>query len=94
MSLLAVTTLEKLQQVPARFWVNVVLALVGGAVAVLLFRHAAKMNRLVLSLILFLLISVVGFQWVYERNEPRFLSPYIDKIAPFFPKKLDYRGDD
>jgi hypothetical protein len=34
---------------------------------------------------------VVGFQWVYERNEPKFMSSTIDKIAPYFPKKIQYR---
>ena len=91
---LAVTTLEKLKTVPARFWVNVVLALAVGVVAVLLVRYAARMNKLILSLIIFLLLSVVGFQWIYERNEPRFMTPGIEKIAPFFPSKPHYRGND
>lgn len=91
---LAVTTLEKLKTVPARFWVNVVLALAAGVVAVLLVRYAARMNKLILSLIIFLLLSVVGFQWIYERNEPRFMTPVIEKIAPFFPSKPHYRGND
>ena len=40
-------------------------------------RHAAQMNKLVLGLIVFLWLSVVSFQLVYERNEPRFLTPYV-----------------
>ena len=91
---LAVTTMEKLQQVPTRFWVNAGLTLAIGMVAILLVRHAARLNRLVLALIIFLLVTVVGFQWVFERNEPEFMTPYINRIAPYFPAKIDYRGDD
>lgn len=31
--------------------------------------------------------TTVGFQWIWERNEPRFLTPYVNLIAPFFPSK-------
>jgi hypothetical protein len=94
MLVLAATTWEKLQNVPVRFWVNLLLALATGVVAVLLARYAAKMNRLLLTLIVFLLITVVGFQWIYERNEPKFMTSTIDKIAPYFPSKVRYRGND
>lgn len=89
---LAVTTLEKLQNVPPRFWVNVLLAAAAVVVGYILLRHAAQMNKLLLSLIVFLLVTVVCFQWVFERNEPRFLTPYIDIIAPWFPSRGVYRG--
>lgn len=91
---LAVTTLEKLQSVPRRFWVNASLVILGGLLAILLVRHAVRMNKLVLSLIIFLFVTVVCFQWIYERNEPRLLTPYVNKVAPFFPSKLEYRGHD
>lgn len=88
---LAVTTLEKLKEIPTRFWINAGLALLTLAVLILLVRFAARMNRFVLAVIVFLVVTVVGFQWVYERNEPKFMSSTIDKIAPFFPKKIQYR---
>ena len=87
MLLLATTTLEKLQAVPTRFWINAGIFIIGGWLAIMLFRHAAKMNRLVLIMIIGLVLTTVGFQWIYERNEPRFLTPYVNLIAPFFPSK-------
>ena len=87
MLLLATTTLEKLQAVPSRFWINSAIFIIGGWIAIMLFRHAAKMNRLVLVMIIGLVCTTVGFQWIYERNEPQFLTPYINLIAPFFPSK-------
>ncbi len=92
MLFLAASALEKAAQLPKSFWVNLVMAVAGLIVGILLFQHAAQMNRLTLSLIIFLLVTVVGFQWVYERNEPRFLSGAIDQIAPYFPSKINYTG--
>lgn len=87
---LAMTTLEKLQAVPARFWVNVLLGISTFFVLLIVFRHAARMNKLLLGLLIGLLLTGVAFQWIFERNEPRFLTPYVDKIAPWFPGKIDY----
>jgi hypothetical protein len=35
-------------------------------------------------------VSSLGFNWVYERNEPKFMTPFVEKIAPFFPSKTSY----
>jgi hypothetical protein len=91
MLLLAATTLEKLHAIPPRFWWNVALGVGIFIALVLLARYAARMNKLVVALIVFLLVTVVGVQWVYERNEPKFMSKSIDKIAPYFPKKPQYK---
>lgn len=87
MLLLATTTLEKLQTVPKVFWVNAAIFILGGILAIVLLRHAARMNKMVLSMIIVVALTTVGFQWIWERNEPRFMTPVIDTIAPFFPSK-------
>ena len=92
MLFLAASALEKAAQLPKSFWVNVVMAIAGLIIGVMLFQHAARMSKLSLSLIIFLLITVVGFQWIFERNEPRFLTPTINQIAPYFPSKINYTG--
>jgi hypothetical protein len=87
---LATTTLERLQTVPPRFWVNAALVVGGVLGVILLVRYAARMNKFILALIVFLMVTVVGFQWVFERNEPKFMTSTIDKIAPYFPSKIQY----
>lgn len=87
MLLLATTTLEKLQAVPTRFWINAAIFIIGGWIAIMLMRHAARMNKMVLTMIIVVVMTTVGFQWIWERNEPRFLTPYVNLIAPFFPSK-------
>ena len=90
MLMLAMTTLEKLQAVPDRFWINAGLVVIGGALTFILVRHAAQMNKYVLSLLVFLFVSTVGFQWIYERNEPRVLTPVVEILAQFLPTKGHY----
>lgn len=90
MLLFATTTLEKLQAVPQRFWINAAIFIIGGWGAIMLIRHAARMNRMVLTMIILVSFTTVGFQWIWERNEPRFLTPYINVIAPIFPSKTSF----
>jgi hypothetical protein len=54
--------------------------------------HAARMSKLSLSLIIFLLITMAGFQWIFERNEPRFLTPTITAVAPHLPSTINDTG--
>ncbi|HSI09934.1 MAG TPA: hypothetical protein VK985_15205 [Rariglobus sp.] len=87
MSLLlaATTTLEKLQAVPFKVWVNVGMAIFIFVAVIILIRKAADMNKVVLSAIIFIILTSVGFNWIYARNEPKFMTPFIDPIAKFFP---------
>jgi hypothetical protein len=90
MLLLAVSTLDKIHAVPGRFWINCALVIGGFIAAFIIIRKLAGMNKIVLGVVGFVILTVFGFQWVYERNEPKFLSPFIDRIAPFFPSKGSY----
>lgn len=85
MLLLAATALEKMQDVPAKIWLNLAIGILIFFAAVIVIRKAAEMNKVVLSALIFVVVSVVGFNWVYSRNEPKFLTPVIDPIAEFFP---------
>ncbi len=88
--ILTVTTLEKLKQIPNDFWLKLGLVVVAIIAVVVFLRKVAKMNKIVLTVIVAVTFSVVGFNWVYERNEPAFLTPVVDRIAPFLPAKDSY----
>jgi len=49
------------------------------------FRRVMKMNKIIAAVIVFVVGTVVFFSWVYNRNEPAFLTPLVSRIAPFFP---------
>jgi len=86
----AVSAMQKLHRVPRENLINLGLGLLVLVVVIVLVKVAARVNKFVLFAILFVLVLVVGFTWVYERNEPKFLKPFIDSIAPFFPQRPHY----
>jgi len=84
--LLALTALEKIQQVPASTWWMIGGGLVGIVVAVVILRAiAAGANKFLLGIILLLAVFLVFVEWVYNRTEPAFLTPLVNRIAPFLP---------
>ncbi len=76
---------EKFQGVPRENWRNLGLAIIIIVVVIFLIRKAAKMNRIILVIISTMILIILTMTWVYERNEPSFLTPAIDAIRPFFP---------
>ena len=78
---------EKLRQIPTEFWVKMGIAVAVLVVAVILLRKIAKMNKVVLGVVVFLVVTVVGFNWIYERNEPDWATPAVQWLAGFFPTK-------
>ena len=89
MLLFAATTLEKLHEVPRQVWLNIGLGVLIFIVGFFILRAIAQMNKIILCIIVAVVLTLVGFNWVYSRNEPKFLTPVIDKIAPFFPSGAD-----
>ena len=90
MLLFALTTIEKLKQVPRSFWITTAIVILGLVAVVIVIRKIMQMNKIVIGIILAVVFVLVGFNWIYERNEPKFLTPIVDAIAPFFPAKGSY----
>ncbi len=92
MILLAVTAIEKLQTLKPDVWLKIGIVVVGFIVAILLFRRVMKMNKIIAGVVVFVAVTVIFFSWVYNRNEPKFLTPIVEKIAPFFPSAGAYNA--
>ena len=90
MLLFAVTTIEKLKEVPKSFWINAAIVILGLIAVVIILRKIKEMNKIVLGLILAFIFVLIGFNWIYNRNEPKFLTPFVDMVAPFLPTKGSY----
>lgn len=87
-----VTAMDKLKAVPPAFWLKLAIGIAIFVAAIILLRKVAAMNKVVLAVIIFVVVVVVGFSWIYDRNEPAILTPFVNKIAPFFPSKGSYSG--
>lgn len=88
----AVSVLEKIRHLPRKNLINLGLGILVLLVVILLIKQAQKMNKYVLLAIVAVTIAVLGFNWVYQRNEPKFLTPVIDIVAPFFPSAPDKKN--
>ena len=78
---------ERLRQIPTEFWVKMGIAVAVLVVVIIVLRKVAKMNKVLLAVIVFIAVTVVGFNWIYERNEPDWASPAVNWLAGFFPTK-------
>ena len=92
MSLFAATTAnpsvtERVSQIPMEFWLRIgrgLLIIVG---VVIILRKVAKVNKVLLGVIVIVGLSMVGFNWIYQRNEPAWATPAVQWLAGFFPTK-------
>jgi hypothetical protein len=87
---LALSAFEKAAKVPSSFWLEVFLVIIGFVIAVLILRKLLEINKFVFIVVGLMGTVILAFQWIYERNEPSFLTPVVDLVAPFFPSKGAY----
>jgi apolipoprotein N-acyltransferase len=94
MNLLAAATvpsttpvLEKLRAIPPQFWLLLGVVVVVLMILVLLVRSLGKMNKAVLTVVAVVVATMVGFNWIYERDEPAWATPFVGILANFFPSK-------
>jgi len=88
----AASALDSIKHIPPSTWVKIGIGLAAVVAAVIVLRKVASMNKIILGVVVVVVCSVVFFSWVYNRNEPKFLTPIIDRIAPFFPSAGAYNA--
>jgi glucan phosphoethanolaminetransferase (alkaline phosphatase superfamily) len=86
----ATSAVDSMKQIPPATWFKLGIGLAAFVVAIIILRKIARMNKIVLGVIVFVVVSVVFFSWVYNRNEPKWLTPVVERIAPFFPSAGSY----
>lgn len=90
MLFLAASALDSLKNVPPGTWLKIGIALASIIAVVVVLRKVVHMNKILLGVLVFVVCTVVFFSWVYNRNEPAFLTPIVERIAPFFPSAGAY----
>jgi hypothetical protein len=86
----ATTAADKLQAIPADFWVKLALAVVGFVIALIFIRKIIQVNKLVLAAVTLFAVTMIGFNWIFERNEPKWATPAVGWLSGFFPSKGSY----
>lgn len=88
MLLFAVTALEAMKELPKETWFKIGIVVAAIVVVVVVVPKVFKMNKIILGVIVFMVSSIVFFSWVSQRNEPKFLTPLLDRLAPFFSSEV------
>ncbi len=86
MLLFAASALETARSVPAATWLKLGIVIASLVALVFILRKIAGMNKILVGVAVLVVVSVIFFSWVYKRNEPAWMTPVIEKVAPFFPK--------
>ncbi len=90
--LAAATTADKLSAVPADFWLKLALGVLALVVATIILRKILGMNKVVLTVLALFFATMGGFNWIYERSEPAWATPFVSVVAGFFPTKAKLVG--
>ncbi len=90
MFLLATSALDSVQKIPPATWLKLGIGIAALVAAVFILQKIAKMNKILLGVGVFVVGTIFFFSWVYNRNEPRWMTPIVEKIAPFFPSADAY----
>jgi hypothetical protein len=91
MLFLAATTIDKLKAVPPKDWGIFLGCVAGFFVAVFVLKKLLRVNKVFLFLGVFVVCGFTFVSWVYNRNEPAFLTPFVDQLAQFLPTKGAYQ---
>ncbi|MEY4938284.1 MAG: hypothetical protein RIQ93_19 [Verrucomicrobiota bacterium] len=83
----APSVMDRLSQIPDHFWLRLSLLVLAIIAVVLVWRKLAGANKVILAVIGGLALSLVGFNWIYERNEPSWASPTVSWLAGFLTSK-------
>jgi len=82
-----------LHNLPPDFWFKTGVFLVFVLVLVLAYRIYHKSNKIFFSIVMAVVFAVIFFNWVYNRTEPAWMTPVIEKMAKIFPTKDYYRKE-
>ena len=79
--------LERLKAVPTEFWMRLGIGVAAFLAVIFIIRKLASMNKVVLAAVTFIVLTFVGFNWIYERGEPAWATPVVNFLAGFLPSK-------
>ncbi len=81
-----------MKTLPPDVWLKIGIGVAAVVIAMFVFRRIMKLNKVIAGVVIFVVVTVVFFSWVYNRNEPRFMTPIVERIAPFFPSAGAYNS--
>ena len=84
---------ENLQRIPAQAWINAGLCVVAAVVVLRTWRALKRFNDYAPWIGAALIATTIMAYWTYERTEPRFLTPVVERLTDFLPTKAKHEAD-
>ena len=78
---------DQLKSIPKETWINIGICVIAVVAITKAWKAMKSINEFVPYIVGVLAAGLIFFYWVYERTEPRFLTPIVDQLAPYFPSK-------
>jgi hypothetical protein len=78
---------KSLQPLYDQPWFPYALGCIGILFAYSVLKTLRSLPKLVMYPIIGATCAIVCMNWAYNRNEPEFITPVVDAIAPFLPSK-------
>jgi energy-coupling factor transporter transmembrane protein EcfT len=78
---------DKLRRVPTETWIQLLITVFAIFVVIRVWKGLRQINEFVPYLVAGLTCAVLFLLMVYNRNEPRFLTPLVERMTHFFPTK-------
>ena len=75
------------QSIPPHFWTKTGVFLLLIVLIVVAMKTFKQSNKIWLMIVFAVTFGVFFFSWIYNRNEPKFLTPVIEPLSQFFPTK-------
>ncbi len=69
-------------------FVTILCAFVALMMTISFYRFLKNISPALVYFVLFLILAILFLHWTQTRTEPRFLKPFIDWLAPFFPSAV------
>lgn len=84
---------QKIQGIPSQVWINLGLCVLGLVIILRLWRTLKNFNDFAPWIVSILASFMLLSYWTYNRNEPQFLSPVVDKLTLLLPTKSKHEQD-
>ena len=84
---------DRIQVIPGQVWINLAICIVAVIFLIRLWRGMKQVNDYLPYFAAAFASFMILFFWVYNRSEPRFLTPVVEKLTYFFPTKSKSEQD-
>jgi len=87
------STWDKLRHIPSQTWINLGICVLAIVLIVRTWRMLKKFNDYAPWIGAALVSTTIMAYWIYERAEPRFLTPVVERLADFLPTKAKHEAE-